>query len=473
MKIFISYAHVDEYRVRELVEILRASGHDPWFDQGLTVGRAWEAQLLEQIRTSDRFLYALTPESVKSPWCQWEFAQAVHAGKPVLPVMIQARTSLDDIFGGVLGRMQYADFSQGPVGLVVAKLLGGVQQAETLDPADVPLIPAPHAKPERPVEQKDSGNPLAARFLEDAYAAFRARDWDEAHDLLHVCLLIDPEHSEAQKLLVVVERRLERHKPVPPVTVSDPEPEPKPAPRTQRIVRASDILPPPFEWIDIPAGRVELEDGHGWFDVTAFAIAKYPITNAQFQVFVDADDGYRDPGWWTYSNDARQGRAENAEPVDTAFPGDDLPRTNVSWYDAIAFCRWLSARTGETITLPTDQQWQRAAQGDDGRTYPWGNEEPNKRLCNFSRNVGQTTPVTEYPAGASPYGVMDMAGNVWDWCLSKYDHPRQAGLDGNARRVVRGGSWGDDRNAARCAFRYWYGPLNRNYRFGFRVVRIS
>lgn len=473
MKIFISYAHVDEYRVRELVEILRASGHDPWFDQGLTVGRAWEAQLLEQIRASDRFLYALTPESVNSPWCQWEFAQAVHAGKPVLPVMIQARTSLDDILGGVLGRMQYADFSQGPVGLVVAKLLGGVQHAETLDPADVPLIPAPHAKPERPVEQEDGGNALAARFLEDAHAAFRAREWVEAHDLLHDCLLIDPDHSEAQKLLAVVERRLEHHKAAPPITVPDSAPEPKPVPHRQRIVRGSNILPPPFEWIDIPAGRVELEDGHGWFDVAAFAFAKYPITNAQFQMFVDAEDGYRDAEWWSYSDHARKWRAENVEPNKSTFLGDDLPRTDVTWYEAIAFSRWLSARTGEAIMLPTEQQWQRAAQGDDGRVYPWGDEEPNERLCNFNENVGQTTPVTKYPDGASPYGVMDMAGNVWEWCLSNFDNPRQTGLDGVKGRVARGGCWLEDQGGARCACRSWSGPNSRNDGIGFRVVRVS
>lgn len=145
MKLFISYAHVDEYCVRELVDILRDANYDPWFDQHLMAGSTWKAQLLEAIEWCDCFLYALTPESVASQWCQWEFAQAVNAGKPVIPVMIQSMP-LD----GVLSRIQYADFSQGPTPRAVAKLLGGVQNARIISPIEVPLLPEPHTNPERP-----------------------------------------------------------------------------------------------------------------------------------------------------------------------------------------------------------------------------------------------------------------------------------------------------------------------------------
>lgn len=138
----------------------------------------------------------------------------------------------------------------------------------------------------------------------------------------------------------------------------------------------SGILPPPFEWCSIPAGEVTIEYGEKdkkTFSVAAFHMAKYPITNAQFEVFVTAKDGYRETRWWDYSSEAKAWRAQNVQPEKSSFDGSDCPRTDVNWYEAVAFCRWLDARTGGTsITLPTEQQWQRAAQGDDGRVYPWG-----------------------------------------------------------------------------------------------------
>ncbi len=221
----------------------------------------------------------------------------------------------------------------------------------------------------------------------------------------------------------------------------------------------ADILPPPFEWIDIPGGKVTLEGREGsyipkgktkTFTVEPFAIAKYPTTNAQYQVFVDAPDGYRETKWWDYSDDARKWRAKHPQPEDTAFGGDNHPRTNVNWFDSVAFCRWLTSRVGITthasslqITLPTEQQWQRAAQGDTNRTYPWG-ENIDSSYCNYNSNVGQTTPVTQYPKGASPYGVMDMSGNVWEWCLTELT----TGLNDLYRTselcVIRGGSWDDN-----------------------------
>jgi formylglycine-generating enzyme required for sulfatase activity len=251
-------------------------------------------------------------------------------------------------------------------------------------------------------------------------------------------------------------------------------------PLKPKLLRVEDILPPPFEWCPIPKGFVTLEDASaiggakgGKYEVAAFDMAKYPVTNAQYQVFVDAFDGYGDPGWWDYSEAAKAWRKQNAQPRKTEFPGDDLPRTNVCWYEAVAFCRWLSAQTDEKVMLPTEQQWQRAAQGDDNRTYPWGKQKPNKDLCNWNNEVGQTTPVTRYLKGASPYGVMDMSGNVWEWCLTAWE-TGEAALDGTDVRWLRGGSWGnDDSDYVRAAVRGWNGPDLRNDLWGFRLARSN
>ncbi|MDX1994031.1 MAG: toll/interleukin-1 receptor domain-containing protein, partial [bacterium] len=122
MKLFISYAHVDVYQVRQLVDLLRAGGHETWFDHSLIVGQDWKQQLYDAIKSCEGFVYALTPESVASEWCQWEFGQAVEMGKPIFPVLMQARTQLPD----TLNRFQYADFTEGPTPQGIAKLMGGL-----------------------------------------------------------------------------------------------------------------------------------------------------------------------------------------------------------------------------------------------------------------------------------------------------------------------------------------------------------
>ncbi len=248
---------------------------------------------------------------------------------------------------------------------------------------------------------------------------------------------------------------------------------PKPA-----VPDVSAVLPHPFEWCEIPAGKVTLEDVSdiggtkgGIYDVPAFAIAKYPITIAQYQVFVDAKDGYRNLKWWDFSEHAKKWRAENPQLNYTAYSETNLPRTNVSWYDAVAFCHWLTARVNEEITLPTEQQWQCAAQGNDGRKYPWDNNF-DKLACNtIESGIRKPTSVTKYPHGASPYGVMDMCGNVWEWCLTEWGKDSIA-LHTDKSRVVRGGSFYDLAYRAACSFRYMNDPSVRFNYCGFRLVYL-
>ncbi|NJL55029.1 SUMF1/EgtB/PvdO family nonheme iron enzyme [bacterium] len=265
------------------------------------------------------------------------------------------------------------------------------------------------------------------------------------------------------------------------------------SPTKPKTPRSLEIMPAPFAWIDIPAGRVTLENNMGTHEVPAFAIAKYPITNAQFAKFIEAG-GYSNQSWWTEAgweaklkgwepfqeDGAWKLRTTNiawTEPRywrDSQFNGAEQPVVGVSWYEAIAFCRWLSEASGEAIMLPTEQQWQRAAQGDDGRRYPWGNDW-DCQCCNNSVSPcdsNQTTPVTHYEGkGDSPYGVVDMGGNVWEWCLTEYDSGNQ-GLDGNNRRVLRGGSWYYNlADGFRAASRLRGNPDVRYYNWGFRVSR--
>lgn len=147
-----------------------------------------------------------------------------------------------------------------------------------------------------------------------------------------------------------------------------------------------------------------------------------------------------------------------------------------------AFCTWLtrrletSARKGAAAQLPTEAQWEFAARGADGREYPWGAEPPDERRANFGGKIGGTTPVDAYPAGATPEGVHDLAGNVWEWCrdwFGSYPGEEQrdpTGADRGTSRVLRGGSFNRDPRALRGVYRYVNLPGDRNGALGFRVV---
>lgn len=263
------------------------------------------------------------------------------------------------------------------------------------------------------------------------------------------------------RLVMTIQRQLENNE-SPPSSVQ---------------LTAKSILPAPFDWCAIPAGKVTLSDTRsyttpgtkgGTYEVADFQIAKYPITNAQFQVFVDAPDGYQERECWTFSKKALDWHHSNPLPQPTTFPGADLPRTNVTWYEAFAFCRWLSARTGDAIALPTDQQWQRAAQGDDGRRYPWGSTF-DSALCSGSKK--STMPVTRFPDGASPYGVVDMSGNVWEWCLNNWQ-TGSTDIDRDAIRVLRGGSYYDEPMMFDVTYRSGGYPQDRNFFRGFRLANF-
>ena len=196
-----------------------------------------------------------------------------------------------------------------------------------------------------------------------------------------------------------------------------------------------------------------------------YYMAKTPVTNVQYAEFVRDAGLVEPPRHW------RKG-----EP-----PPDKLkhPVVDVSWRDAMAYCTWLADVTGKPYRLPSEAEWEKAARGTDGRIYPWGNRW-YPRWCNTSEGgVGSTTPVGSYPRGASPYGLLDMAGNVWEWCLTKWwgnyegyakKERELQGVEGTAPRVLRGGSWSYDRADARCAYRYWNSPYLVWYSGGFRVM---
>jgi len=222
------------------------------------------------------------------------------------------------------------------------------------------------------------------------------------------------------------------------------------------------VMPGPFlmgsdEYQD-PAIQ-EGEEPQHILTLPGYWIGRFPVTVGWWRVFVQ-ETGYRT------SEESLQ------DP-------DDHPVCNVNWGDAMAYCKWLSDKSGLIVTLPSEAEWEKAARGTDGSVYPWG-KEFDKDKCNTAESgIGNTTPIGKYsPVGDSTYGCADMAGNVWEWTRSKfksYPYTTEDGrenLEGNDLRAIRGGSWNDIQADARAAVRVFGSlyPYDRDDNLGFRVV---
>jgi formylglycine-generating enzyme required for sulfatase activity len=262
-------------------------------------------------------------------------------------------------------------------------------------------------------------------------------------------------------------------------------------------------------------------------DLPGFHIARYPVTNAQYRCFVEAG-GYEQREYWTEAGWAwRRGAEADLGPIDDEdirrryaewfanrpaekrsqpyywdqppWNAATRPVVGVCWYEAMAYCRWLAeklegplrargrldASARCVVRLPTEAEWEKAARGTDGRRWPWGDAWQEGCATTAEAKLEQTSPVGMFPAGQSPCEALNMAGNVWEWTSSRWgrtsvfkpdygypyrpDDGREA-PDGPDLRVVRGGSWIDDRRNARCAVRDWAVPDYFLDFVGFRVV---
>jgi formylglycine-generating enzyme required for sulfatase activity len=197
------------------------------------------------------------------------------------------------------------------------------------------------------------------------------------------------------------------------------------------------------EMVRVPAGAFLYGDEKKEIELPEFWIDRTPVTNAEYACFVAAT-GREPPDHW-------EGKTPPKEMA-------DHPVIHVSWHDAQAYAGWAGKR------LPAEEEWEKAARGTDGREYPWGGQEPKPELGNFARSAGGTTPVGKYsPQGDSPYGCVDMAGNVWEWTASDYSKDE---------KVLRGGAWNGGWHLVRATVRGHVTPDGRGYGVGFRCVGL-
>jgi len=228
-------------------------------------------------------------------------------------------------------------------------------------------------------------------------------------------------------------------------------------------------------------------------DVPTFYISRYPITVAQFKAFVETG-GYQEQRFWTAEGWAWKKSRRRTEPVSYGEPFDlpNHPVVGVTWYEALAYCAWLTEQLrawektpeplagllqeGWRITLPSEAEWEKAARGTDDRIYPWGNE-PDADRANYNESgIGSVSTVGCFPGGASPYGVEDMAGNVWEWTRSLYKpYPYNSSdgrenLEAKGQRAVRGGGFDNPQRTIRCAVRGREETNVTRDNLGFRIV---
>ena len=252
--------------------------------------------------------------------------------------------------------------------------------------------------------------------------------------------------------------------PVVDAPVEPPSFEPTSTPGTK--VRSKDGM----EMVYVPKGKFTMgsTDSDAWDDespvrevsLDAYWIDKYEVSNGQYQKCVNAGKCTKPSYTDSSTRSSYYGKAEY----------DNYPVIYVSWHQAKAYCEWAGG------SLPTEAQWEKAARGTDARKYPWGDESPNSNLVNYGKIKGDTTAVGSYPRGVSPYGAMDMAGNVWEWVLDWYG-PYDAAETNNPQgpgtgdyRVLRGGGWYDVSWDIRSALRNFNFPTFTYAMEGFRCV---
>lgn len=213
-----------------------------------------------------------------------------------------------------------------------------------------------------------------------------------------------------------------------------------------------------------------------------FWIAKYLVTYAQYETFVEAE-GYQQREYWTKAGWIWKG--EKRHPAygwnNPRWHISNHPVIGVTWYEAIAFCNWLSKQLGSSISLPTEWEWQKAAKGGNDLLYVWGDvfksgmANLNEDDCDLSNgySLGRTSAVGIYTNDKSPYGALDITGNTCEWCLNEYHKPEQQNIEGHASRSLRSGSWYQPEHFSRITSRQREYPDCHNAYIGIRLITRS
>jgi eukaryotic-like serine/threonine-protein kinase len=488
-QVFISYSRKDLVFVERLTKDLQAAGLEVWYDlSGLDGGTRWGREIQNAIDNCQAFVVVLSPNSVESEWVEKEFMYANSLKRRIIPILLQpCKTPMWFInlhFIDVQGDNYDRNF------WVILKALG-VQAIGMAGKAR----PVAEVQPERTIiqNQQPHSEAVEAAAKKPAQSRWKTR--------IRLAWLLIPVGLVAVVAFAILGMpALAARLAAPPtstpttrhISTSTPNGTFTIMPTATLTAIAIHTLTPMSTatpgvgstWtrsidgmvmVYVPAGEFSMGSNY-YFNsqpihtvyLYAYWIDKTEVTNSMYAKCVSAREC---PAPSSLSSSTRSSYYGNPQYA-------DYPVIYVGWHDAQSYCLWA------VMHLPTEAEWEKAARGTDGRIYPWGNTSPNKSLLNYNENIGDTTAVGSYPSGASPYGALDMAGNVWEWVYDAYDeayyansplsNPNGPFYTYNLQRVRRGGAWNINENYVNAAYRLWPGPMGSEYAsIGFRCARAA
>jgi len=487
MRIFISYSTKDHDFVNRVASYLRSRGHDVWTDRLLLSGDNWWNVIVHQIRNCDILLTFLTQRALDSIYCSTERDYASSLGKPFLPYLLQkidlpSKLNMDEIQATFLP--EFDDASK----FTVIEL--GIERLSA-----APMVPLPDPEPQPPATPKFNPNDIVQLqiAMEDGAAALNAQNLSLAQFFFK--LVAQTSHPEYKRLAIeklthiqcriqydeilalvntpstdneAVRARIVQYKEQggilydPHDILSNPEfiafrgtedqwnfvkvliNEESTLPQRLNSAKALGKLGDPRPGIGVKQDLPDIVwrelEGYLTSEGYRMYLSKFPVTNAQFAVF---DASYSaDDQWW--DNDPMIRGTRNSTILATQ---SNYPIIHVTWFEARAFCRWLSAKLDSYIDLPTEREWLRGAQGNTAyRKYPYDGNVFVPGLANLRPTLNNLTtdlvidelcPVGTFPnAGNSAYQLVDILGNVWEWC-------RPTTRTEKRRIPCRGGGWHD------------------------------
>lgn len=513
LDIFVSYSRKNLDFVQHLSDDLEQVGKDIWFDkkkealQGIPAGSLWWDEIKRGIESADNFLMIITPQSMQSPYCHAEIAHALNHNKRIVTLLYCGEQSQTEILEAInsaidaidpdfllpnsvsadisnvrsLARRNWLKLSQiqfvpyvdvqyweqwlkqvvDAVDLDIqwvrtwSQFRQAVQIWAENDYSDEYRWPEPRLKPIRDeIAQREQG------LNEDETNFF-------LHEQERLLRVLEDINTTEQRRMTIGTRLAD---------IGD----------TRKGVGVIDGLPD-IAWLPVAQGGYIRMEG-SIFKVEPFYIAKYLVTYTQYQAFVDAQDGFNNLEWWKDFPDEYYHQKIKEQRIKSP----NNPRDSLSWYQSVAFSRWLDAKYRELglfnnllvgtlngvsanpndwqIRLPLEWEWQWAAQnGMEYRKHPWGDWQKGFADMKDS-GLDRAITVGMYPHGAAECGALDMSGNLHEWCANDYSNPEKIDIANELRKVLRGGSFESNQSQILCASRYYSSPYYAYNRHGFRLV---
>jgi formylglycine-generating enzyme required for sulfatase activity len=497
LQVFLCHSSRDKNNVRKLYNKLRAEGIKPWFDEeDLLPGQRWPEEISKAVSSADAVLICISRNSVdRAGYVQKEIKQALDVADQqpegsifVIPVRLE-KCNIPER----LRNLHCVDLfeERGYKKLIQALQYRANELKRVIKPVPQP-IDKDNPPPRFNCTMRIALLALSLLLLL-AGITFATQEWPFQGEagVATIPTATATGHPTTRPAsipgytTIPVATATATFAPQPTTTLI-PWPTATSSPTTTATPTLTATPLPTWvpAMVEIPAGPFLMgssdEDPLAYDDekpqhtveLPTYWIGTTEVTNAQFRPFVEGD-GYNNPDYWTEAGWEWRTAEDITQPQFwdyTEWNGNEQPVIGISWYEAVAYARWLSTQTGHDFRLPTEAEWEKAARGREGLIWPWGNEWVADN-CNCTGTVGNTTPVGSYPDGASPYGVLDMAGNAWEWTAMAWPDPYPYAvedawsadyLEEDYWRVRRGGAWNLNQEFVRTAYRSPVEPRTRD-----------